>query len=73
MVDQPIDLVEPGIEAEIEVVKDGVDDGGVVHGRLGNTLLPVAEISSELAKFRYSEIPQKAENLNPSPVRSFQI
>ena len=60
----PVDLVEPGIEAEIEVVKDGVDDGGVVvHGRLGNTLLPVAVISSQLTKFRFSENPHKKQRI----------
>ena len=35
-----VDMVEPGVEAEVEVVEAGVDGG--VHGRLDNTLLPVA-------------------------------
>ena len=36
----PVDVVKPGVEAEVEIVEAGVDGG--VHGRLDNTLLPVA-------------------------------
>ena len=36
----PVGMVKPGVEAEVEVVEAGVD--GDVRGRLDNTLLPVA-------------------------------
>ena len=45
----PVDLVKPGVEAEVEVVEAGVDDGGV-HGWLDNTLLPVAVV------FRFDKV-----------------
>ena len=71
----PVDMVEPWVEAEVEVVEARVD----VRGLLDNTPLPVAVMFTFETKFRFYKSLHvvlticRARVCHPQPAKSSQL